>query len=161
MAAFAIGMVGCNSSTVTPTLVLSPTPPVEDLPQYFAQTVAAGMDVAGYQERIIIYSQVLDEKYLWFGVSQKKDDMRQCWLYRNKVLSGCSPADIERAFYVKEGSPPVPKMFFAVAYADEKEVIVILDYKHYRSTEDPIDGFRYVLQLNNGKWQVKSWTQVY
>ncbi|HXF85200.1 MAG TPA: hypothetical protein VNK49_07395 [Anaerolineales bacterium] len=171
----AVGAVGCKSPTTMPTFgafptatVISitadeytPTTSIEDLPEFFAHAVAAGNEIASHQERVIIYSQMVDKKNLWLGVSQERDDIRRCWRYQDRKLIECSDSDIKYAFYVQEGIPPIPKMFFAIATVIEGETLVVLDYKHDKSSQDPIDGFRYVLQFDHGSWQVKSWTQVY
>ncbi len=175
MAVLGLSLMGCNIPTATPTPTLpptailasptaievAPTPSSEDLPRTFALILAEDENIIYYQAHLFIYSQVVNSEDLWFGVSQKKDDLRQCWLYQEKTLSKCSQADIKRAFYIQKGTPPIPKIFFAIASMDEQEALIIVDVKHYRSLLDPIDGFRYVLQRNHGQWQVKSWTQVY
>lgn len=165
---FMLGATGCQSSTPTLTppsptaLALTPTPPLADLPTFFAQSVAASGDiVSARQARFIIYSHVIDVQDLRRGVSQRQSDMQQCWLYQARTLSECSEAEIERAFYPPADEPPLPKMFFAIATQRDDEVLVILDYKHYTDPQDAIDGYRYVLQLDGDVWQVKSWTSVY
>lgn len=174
LAAFALSVSGCASSTIPPapsppaaTVVPSPavqattpTPLIEGLPEFFAQTVAAGDDLASARERIIVYSQAVDRRNLYMGVSRLHEHMRRCWMYRDGTLVDCTGDDIERAFYVQEGKPPIPKLFFAIATVNDDRVLVLLDIQYSASFEST-DGFRYVLQSNQNRWRVVSRTRVY
>ncbi len=174
LAAFAITAAGCASSTILPTpsppaatLVPSPavqattpTPLIEGLPEFFAQTVAAGDEITSARERIIVYSQVVDRRNLYMGVSRLHEHMRRCWMYRDGTLIDCTGDDIERAFYVQEGKPPIPKLFFAIATVNDDRVLVLLDIQYSASFEST-DGFRYVLQSDQNRWRVVSRTRVY
>ncbi len=140
-------------ATITPTEI--------SIQEYFARTIAAGDDFVLEPARLIVFSELEDKNNLWFGVSKEKEDMRQCWAYQETSLRTCSDADLKNAFEVQEGQDHVPKMFFAVAAMDEQEALIVLDYRHFRSSDDPVDGYRYVLYWNGLGWQVKSRKAVY
>lgn len=174
LAAFAITAAGCASSTILPTpspstarvvssptvQATTPTPLIEVLPEFFARTVAAGDEITSAWERIIIYSQAVDRSNLYMGVSRLHEHMRRCWTYRNGTLAECTVDDIERAFYVQEGKPPIPKIFFAIATVNDDRVLVLLDIQ-YSAYFESTDGFRYVLQSDQSGWHIVSRTQVY
>lgn len=107
-----------------------------------------------------MYSQVVDRRNLYMGVSRLHEHMRRCWGYRDGTLADCTADDIERAFYVQEGKPPIPKIFFAIATVNEDRVLVLLDIQ-YSAYFESTDGFRYVLQSDQNGWRVISRTQVY
>lgn len=169
-----LNVSGCASSTFPPapsppaaTTVPSstprsttPTPLIEGLPEFFARTVAAGDEITDARERVIVYSQVVDRRNLYMGVSRLHEHMRRCWGYRDGTLADCTADDIERAFYVQEGKPPIPKIFFAIATVNEDRVLVLLDIQ-YSAYFESTDGFRYVLQSDQNGWRVISRTQVY
>lgn len=158
LAAFALSVSGCASSTIPPapsppaaTVVPSPavqatTPTllIEGLPEFFAQTVAAGDEMTSARKRIIIYSQVAERSNLYMGVSRMHKHMRRCWAYCNGTLAECTADDIERVFYVQEGKPPIPNIFFTIATVNDDRVLVLLDIQ-YSAYFESTDGFRYVL----------------
>lgn len=122
--------------------------------------MAAGDEITSARERIIVYSQVVDRRNLYMGVSRLHEHRRRCWMYRDGTLGDCTEDDIERAFYVQEGKPPIPKLFFAIAAVNGDRVLVLLDIQYSASFEST-DGFRYVLQSDQNRWRVVSRTRVY
>lgn len=135
-------------------------PPQDDLPVFFARTIATGDDIVGDRDRIIIHSKASNENDLYFGVSQKRADMKDCWIYQQKILTECKESDIERVYLTQTETSSIPIFFFAIATKTDKEVLVIMDYRT-NDPQDSVDGFRYVLLFENGEWHVKSLTQVY
>lgn len=86
--------------------------------------------------------------------------MRRCWAYRNGTLAEYTADDVERVFYVQEGKPPIPNIFFAIATVNDDCVLVLLDIQ-YSAYFESTDGFRYVLQSDQSGWRIVSRTQVY
>lgn len=152
---------GCQPVTEPPSEYPPSTPTLQvDLPFFFVQTIAAGNEIGYHTNRIIIHSKVANKNNFWFGVSQKKADMSECWAYQQSVLSECMESDIERVYLAQKEPSPITILFFAIATKTEKEALIIMDVR-IDNPRDSVDGFRYALMFDNGEWHVKSWEQVY
>ena len=57
--------------------------------------------------------------------------------------------------------PSVPKIFIALASSTTSQELFIVDYYHLKSEQDPVDGYRLVIELINNIWVEKSLTPVY
>ena len=109
---------------------------------------------------LIALSQIGKEN-LWFGVSRDIKDIEKCWIYEVDSTRQCTSEDLRNYL----GNQKALKIFFAFAYSNSTEELFVLDY--YRpwieddTIEDTMDGYRLVIELKDGKWVVKSLTQVY
>ncbi|MBI5945075.1 MAG: hypothetical protein HY864_11950 [Chloroflexi bacterium] len=106
---------------------------------------------------IIALSQMENKENFWFGVSQDIKDMEKCWIYETNSMRQCSDEDIQNNF----GSTEFPKIFFAFAYSNATQNLYILDYSRPWDQQDSTDGYRLVIELQEGKWVEKSMTPVY
>ena len=155
-----------QSSVPTQINVASPqtNPPITDsakteLIELISQSIAP--QFVDNRDYLIAYTIVKDKTNLWFGNSTKESDVQQCWIYSQAQLSECTSNDFQRAFHSSQSVPPMPKIFFSIAFADTHKVLVILDNYNGLSTSDIVDGFRLVFEYKNQTWQELSRTSVY
>jgi hypothetical protein len=57
--------------------------------------------------------------------------------------------------------PSVPKIYIALASSITSQELFIIDYYHFWTEQDPVDGYRLVIELINNIWVEKSLTPVY
>jgi len=105
---------------------------------------------------LIAFSQIGKEN-LWFGVSRDIKDMEKCWIYETDSIRQCTDEDIRNNF----GNQEFPIIFFAFAYSNTAQKLFVLDYYHPWVEQDSIDGYRLVIEFQDGKWIEKSMTPVY
>lgn len=106
---------------------------------------------------LIALSQMESKGDLWEGVSPEIKDMEECWIVDEDSVKQCEKEDIRN--YI--GNPNALKIFFASAYSDSGQDLIVLDDYHPKIENDTIDGYRLVLELKDGKWIEKSLTTVY
>lgn len=106
---------------------------------------------------LIALSEMKSKRDLWQGVSPEVKAMEKCLIVDVDLVKQCEKEDIRN--YI--GNPNALKIFFASAYSDSGQELIILDDYHPEIENDTIDGYRLVLELKDGKWVEKSLTQVY
>ncbi len=115
---------------------------------------------------LLIALSVMESKAnLWQGVSSKVTDMEKCWIVEIDLVKQCENEDIRNFI----DNPNALKLFFAPAYSDSLGELFILDYHHppapydisEKDMQDSVDGYRLVIELQDGKWVEKSLLQVY
>jgi len=114
---------------------------------------------------LVTLSEMVSERNLWLGVSPMVNDMVKCWIVEVDSMKQCTTENIRNY----TGNPNARKIFFAFVYSDSAKELFILDY--YRPTtpydmsekdmQDTMDGYRLVIELQDGKWVEKSLIQVY
>jgi hypothetical protein len=110
----------------------------------------------------VVYAAINDSNNLRLGASTQRSDAKRCWVYQEQSISSCSEQDMEKAFSVQpHDTPPAPKVYFAIASSDPDEMLVIFDVYNYRDLKNTIDGFRVVLNSQDGRWHEQSIQAVY
>jgi hypothetical protein len=134
----------------------------EELEELIVQI--ASSEIIRQRPFLIAVSEV-SKRNLWQGVSPKIKDMEKCWIVEIDVVKQCENEDIRNFL----GNPNALKIFFASAYSDSLRELFILDYYHppapydmsEKDMQDIIDGYRLVIEIQDGQWMKKSLTQVY
>ena len=106
---------------------------------------------------LIILSQMENKENFWFGVSRDTKDMGRCWVYETDSMRQCTNEDIQNT----PGNQESPIIFFAFAYSNTTQNLYVLDYYRPWDEQDSTDGYRLVIELQDGKWVEKSMTPVY
>ena len=105
---------------------------------------------------LIALSQIGKEN-LSFGVSRDMKDIEKCWFYEVDSTRQCTSEDIQSNLENQK----VPRIFFAFAYSNSTQDLLVFDYYHPWVEQDMMDGYRLVIDLKDGKWIEKSITSVY
>ena len=151
------------TSIVTTEIPVSVIQPDNESKEEFIVRIAA-TKITSKRPFLIALSQIGKEN-LWFGVSPEVKVMEKCWIVDIDLVKPCTNEDIRN--YI--GNQSALKIFFAPAYSDSLEELFILDYRYPPIDQDMVeedmldtmDGYRLVIELQDGKWVEKSLIQVY
>lgn len=152
-----------TTAIVTTEIPVSVIQPDNESKEEFIVRIAA-TKIISERPFLIALSQIGKENF-WFGVSRDMKDIEKCWIYGVDSILQCTSEDLRNNL----GNQKIPKIFFAFAYSDSLEELFILDYRYPPVDQDmveedmldTIDGYRLVIELQNGKWVEKSLIQVY
>jgi hypothetical protein len=109
-------------------------------------------DISYHQPVLVALTKVKDKNSLWFGVSAEMRDVQKCWRYEKDSTTECSVDELNKVFI----SHTSPVIFFAFAFSNNAETLIILDHYHDWDEEDYLDGYRLVIEEVGDKWIEKS-----
>ena len=160
-------IAGCVSETA-PTVLTEPTSELvqSDIGSKDDFILRTASSFFTKRPLLIALSEMESKGNLWQGVSLKIADMEKCWIVEVDGVRQCENEDLKNFI----GNPNALKIFFAPAYtSDSLGELYILDY-HFppvvrravdQDMQDTVDGYRLVIEFEDGKWVEKSLRQVY
>lgn len=113
---------------------------------------------------LIAYSTVVDATNLYRGVSTQPAAITRCWWMSGRQLIACDAANLHAEWRERLAATPGPVVYFAPVgsvSARSDQLLVLFDIHDDRSSDDPIDGFRVILQKQDGRWRVEVIQPVY
>jgi hypothetical protein len=164
---------GCHSSRIAPEQKTQPeptatafigipetSPPLvqsenESVEEFVARLAIT--KIAYNEPAFIALTSVKDQEDLYRGVSTDRKDIQKCWMYQESSMTACHMEDLESSYRIQS----LPIIYFAFASSSAMQSLVIIDHYHWSSEQDPIDGYRLVIETAGNKWIEKSLIQVY
>ncbi len=164
---------GCNSSLIAPEQRSQPdptttafigipdtSPPLVQSENESVEEFVARLAITkiAYNEPVFIaLTKVESQEDLYMGVSTKKQDIQECWLYQGSSMTPCQVEDLESSFR----GHSLPVLYIAFTPPSPTQTLVIIDHYHWRTEQDVMDGYRLVIEPAGDKWVEKSLKQVY
>ena len=107
---------------------------------------------------LIAHSTIVDAFNLYRGVSTQPAAITHCWWIYGRQRVAYDAANLRAEWRERLAATPGPAVYFALVgsgSARSNQLLALFDIHDNRWPDDPLDGFRVILKLQDGRWRVE------